>query len=56
MIESIWIKWALAFVASLFLLLELEDMVPLGTKLSATMTKQGRTYQVTINKGESMNI
>ena len=39
-----------------FLHLDFEDVIPLHTKCPATITKQGRTYQVTINKGESISL
>ena len=41
---------------SLFLHLDLQDVIPLHTKCPATITKQGRTYQVTINIGEPISL
>ena len=61
MTDNIWIKWTQAFAVSddkcsLFLFLDLEDVVPLPTKCSATITKQGITYQGSIKKGEAISI
>ena len=36
--------------------LDFEDVIPLHSKCPATITKQGRTYQVTINNGEPISL